>query len=197
MRSARGWGFTLLEVVIAAVLIGLVSLTFLAIFGTAQRYLIQGANQVSSQAEASFAVEQMRRRLLPANRVVRYTDTLLAFRFDPRPLGTATPADFSDDQWAGYRLNDDGTLDFLPNVSLGAADPSQAAVSGAAAENPPLARGVVTLQMRLPDITVAPPQTSPPQPGRVSILLEAQQATGGDSRRTRLETVVNPRGILT
>lgn len=62
-------GFTLLEAMIAVSLLGLVGLSFAYLFTTAQRFMIQSMNSTSSQGDAAFALEHIKRHLMVATAV--------------------------------------------------------------------------------------------------------------------------------
>ncbi|MBI3616294.1 MAG: prepilin-type N-terminal cleavage/methylation domain-containing protein [Candidatus Omnitrophica bacterium] len=191
-------GFSLLEILIAVILLGFVGIGFSGIYLTANRYLIQDTAILLSQGDAAFAADHIRRQVLRANRIVLFTDAKIAFRFDPSFPGT--PTDFSDDQWAGYRLNGN-LLVFAPAVSPttdtngdgsvnGMDDPIEADLDGAAAESPPVAGGVQAPGGAVPALFQLPTGTL------LKVDLTVQKQAGGESRQTRLKTDVSPRGVI-
>ncbi len=205
-------GFTLLEVLLAVSLVGLVGLSLMAVTGTSQRYLLQSMSITASQSEAAYALEHMRRHLQLANRIVPYDDAgnpltgtpltfnRIAFRYDHRSIagGAATPGDVSDDptpnnvnddEWDYYGLDTQNNIlyyrrDFIPGPFAGPGDPANPGFTGAEV----IARGV-----------------SPPGAGlftlggtsQLTIDLVSQQAAGTENRQTRSTTVIRPRGIPT
>lgn len=62
-------GFTLMELLIAMTLVGVVGLSFAFLYTAAQRFLIQSINASDAQGEASFAVEHVKKRLLAATSI--------------------------------------------------------------------------------------------------------------------------------
>ena len=57
-------GLTLLELVVAVSLLGIVGLAFGVIYGNAQRYMVQSISFSATQGEVSFAVEHIRKQML-------------------------------------------------------------------------------------------------------------------------------------
>ncbi len=162
-------GLTLLEVLLAAMLVGLVGVAFGGILATSQRYYIQTMNITAAQSEGSFALEHMRRRLLPADRLIRFSATQLAFR--------------ANGLWRGYRLSSTDLL-FAPDLGVAATqDPTVSELNGAATENPPVARNVVTFDIQMPASS------------QLEVVIVTQHSGGGDSRQVRLETLISPRGL--
>ncbi|MBI1952503.1 MAG: hypothetical protein HYS41_00045 [Candidatus Omnitrophica bacterium] len=165
----REKGLTLLEVLLATVLMGLVGVAFGNVLVTAQRYYIQTMNIASAQSEGAFAMEHMKRRLLPADRLILFNAQALAFR--------------ENNVWRGYRLNA-ASLEYAPDLGVAANDdPTLADLNGAAAEAPAVTGSIGTFTMRLPEA------------GRLEVEIVTEHAGGGDTRRMRLETVISPRGI--
>ncbi len=180
-------GITLIEILITAVLIGFLGLAFAAIFVTAHRYLLQDSTTILSQGDAAYAMDHMKRKIMVANRVVQFTNAKIAFRFDPNFPGT--PTDFSDDQWAGYRLNGN-LLEFMPNLGIaGTATPTEANLDAAAAEAPPVARSVLSPGGSVPAIFQLPGSTL------LMVDLTVEKVTGGETRQTHLKTNISPRGV--
>ena len=190
-------GISLVEVLITAVLIGFLGLSFAAIYVTANRFFIQDSTIVLSQGDASFAVDHIRRKIMVANRLVRLTDAKVAFRYDPNPL-TTTPTPPGDYRWAGYRLN--GTsLEFVPNLGVaGTSTPTEAQLDAAASENPPVARGVVAPGGAVQWGKDPAPAIFTLEGGSGTLLLidlTVQKVAGKENRETHLTSRVSPRGI--
>lgn len=186
-------GVSLIEILITAVLVGFLGLSFAAIYITANRFFIQDSTIVLSQGDASFAVDHIRRKIMVANRMIRLTDGKVVFRLDPAFPGT--PTDFSDDQWAGYRLDGD-VLNFVPDVGVaGTATPTEAQLDGAAAENPPVARGIVPPGGAIQGGTA--PAIFALEGGSSTLLmidLTVKKTAGKENRETRLKSRISPRG---
>ncbi len=187
MKSCRG--FTLMELVLASVLIGLVGLGFAAISGTAQTYLSQSAGISNVQGEASYAMLHMKKYLSVANRVIQYNaggnppqSTRLAFRYDHRGL-SGTPLDISDDNWDYYAWDATNKTivyrqGFVTSANPGSTDPADPGPDGATV----VARNIQSLLFTLTNSI------------EVDIDLTAQQTVGPQSRSTRVSTSVTPRG---
>jgi len=184
----------MIEILITAVLIGFLGLSFAAIYITANRFLIQDSTIVLSQGDASFAVDHIRRQVMVANRLVWLTDRKVVFRYDPAFPGT--PTNFSDDWWAGYRLNS-GRLEFVPTLGVnGTATPTEADLDGAAAENPPVARGVVAPGGAIQGGTAPAIFTLDGGSGTLLMIdLTVKKTAGKENRETRLKSRVSPRGV--
>ena len=191
-------GVSLLEILLVVILFGFLVISFTAIYLAANRYLIQDTAAGLAQGDAAFAVDHIKRKLIGANRLVQLADAEIVFRFEPNFPGT--PADFSNDQWAGYRLNGNA-LEFVPDVnpstdtngdgSVDAGDdPIEANLNGAAAESPPVARGVLAPGGSVPALFARPSDTL------LKVDLTVQKSTGGNSRQTRLKSAVSLRGVL-
>ena len=161
-------GFTLLESVVVMTLLGLVGLTFAYLFSTSQRFTIQSVNFTSSQNDASFALEHVRRNLLIATAVAipaaGAAGNQLEFTWQRRVGQVVT------DRTSRYELS--GTdLRFIPDT-------------GAGGVFEVIARGVQTITF------------DRATPGTVLIDLTAQRVSGGDTRQMRLQTRVSPRGLF-
>lgn len=164
MRGEKG--FTLLEAVIVLSLLGLVGLSFAYLFSTSQRSLIQSANFASSQTDASFALEHIKRHLITATAVAApaagAAGSTLEFTWQP----TAAAAE----RTSRYELN--GTeLRFIADIT--SADAFEV-----------IARGIQAVTF---DRAAA---------GRVSVEVLAQRTSGGDTRQMRLQTNISPRGLF-
>ena len=113
---------TLLEILLTTAMVALVGLTFAGIYITSQRFLIQSTIFSSSNSEATFAIEHMKRRIVRANRLYIYlpaagefVGTKLAIRYDHKTGGAQTPNDVNDDEWDCYSLQGDSTLRYSNN----------------------------------------------------------------------------------
>ena len=67
MRNAKA--FTLVELVVALSLVGVVALSFAYLYVASQRFLVQSLNASNAQGEASFVVEHIKRNMLPATAI--------------------------------------------------------------------------------------------------------------------------------
>ena len=101
--ARRSRGITLVELVIAATLVGLVGLSFAFLYFMANEQMVQNINITSSQTEASYAIEHIRRH------VVMATDITTPVVGDPDPSTTLIfdfqPAGAAGAQQATYQLN--------------------------------------------------------------------------------------------
>ncbi len=81
----RSRGITLVELVVAASLIGLVGLSFAFLYFMANEQMVQNIDITTSQTEASFAVEHLRRHVVMATEITSpaegNTDTTLIYRW--------------------------------------------------------------------------------------------------------------------
>ncbi len=196
----EGWfqsGVTLIELMLAATLIGTLGLAFASVYMAAHRYMVQGSAIVSSQSDNAYAMDHIKRRIFAANRVVGYADVYgdqrVAFRYDPNPL-PGTPGDFSDDVWAGYRVdwsaspssNYDNTFRFYSNIKTGETPPTAAEFDGT--PNEVVARHVLATP---PAVLIVPPL--PPifvvlSPSLVKVDLYVKHTMGADQYETHLTT---------
>ncbi len=199
-------GVTLIEMMLAATLIGLLGLAFVSVYAASNRYMVQDSTIVSSQGDAAFAADHIKRNIFAANQVVLYdasgnpttnnalaTHRAIAFRFDPNPL-PGTPTDFTDDRWAGYQINGTApntTLDFYANI-VQQQDPPLLAAFGSATE-------VVIRRVLLDGATTLSGATVPfvfELPGTTLVIVDVtvRKTAGADQRETHLRTTVSPRG---
>lgn len=168
---------SLLELVVATSLIGVVGLSFGFLYVTAQRFLIQSINLTASQGEASFGLEHIKRRLLQA---VAITNPA----WPPVPPANGTLV----------LTNGGGTFQFTWEQSVAA---GQVACQyrltgttlefqrGAAGAWETIARGIQSVTFTRTGANV------------VAVEILARQTSGRDiNRDTRLQTLVTPRGIL-
>ena len=180
-------GFTLTELLITAVLIGLVGLSVAAISGAAQSYLSKTTGMGSAQAEASYAMWHIKRNLSRANRVIVWSSTQISFRYDGRNVlaGTATPMDSTDDGWDYYGWDSQsGTLVYkrrvIPDGPNAGTDPS---ASPGTQGGEAIARNVTACTWT---------QVSPVQ---FDIAIAVRKSVGPQSQTSRFSSTVSPRGI--
>ncbi len=134
MTGKNKSGLTLIEVLLTTGMVAVVGLTFAAIYVTAQSFLIQSTIFVSSNSEAAYAVEHMKRKIALANLVNVYPSGGIGFRYDHKIGGAQTPNNVNDDEWDYYALRlpavgaSLGTLiykrDFVPGAVAGGAVPA-------------------------------------------------------------------------
>lgn len=188
-------GMTLLELLLAASLVGLVSLTFAAIYGSATRYFIQDVNLTSTQGEAGYIMQHIQRNVTAATRLVN-SDTgnpapwagSVAFLVDTaNPV--VLPNDPTDDVWRAYRLNGANLL-YIPNVGVASAlSPTETQVN-AAPNQEIIARGVSpTGATPIFQITTAV-NLSP----LLRVSLTTTQGTGANQKTSSISSSFSPRG---
>ena len=162
-------GFTLLESVIVISLLGLVTLSFGYLFSTAQRFMIQSINFTSTQTDASFALEHIRRHLTTATAITvpaaGASGATLEFTWRPTTAEAA--------RTSRYELGGTGNTDlrFIPDTTV-------------AGTFEVIARGIQTITFNRATA------------GSVAVDVTAQRSGGGDMRQTRLQTTINPRGLF-
>ena len=166
----RESGFTLVELGVALGLIGVVGLSFAYLYVSAQRQMIQSLNFTSAQGEASFALEHMKRYLTLAKDVTQPPNLAAPANQTDTLEFTWRPTLSAPDQTSRYELS--GTdLRFISNIA-----------SPGTFET--IARNIEQVQFtRL-------------SAGMVSLQVTSQRTSGGDTRQTRLETTVSPRGLF-
>lgn len=167
-KQSNQAGFTLMELLIAITLLGLVMGSFAYLYGTSQRFLIQSLNITSTQTEAAFALEHIRRNLQLATAVTlpvtNPAGRALEFTWQPTVNAVATPP-----RTSRYQMN--GTdLEFVADTDNGAAVP--------------VARGITQITF-----TQSAAAT-------YAIEVRAQRTSGGDTRQITLRTTVSPRGLF-
>lgn len=166
---SKSKGFTLLESIIVISLLGLVGLSFATLFSTAQRFMVQSVNAASSQTEAAFALEHIKRNLSTATAIAVPTaggpaTNNLEFTWQPRAIDPA--------RTSRYELNmANEDLRFIPDVS-------------SAGTFEVISRGIQTIAFNRATA------------GTVSVNLTARRTSGGDTREMRLQTDVSPRGLF-
>ena len=156
---------TLLEILIAMTLLGLVLGSFAYLAGAAQRFLVQSVNISASQGEASFALEHIERNLQRATAValpLNVGDSGPTLEFTWQPTLALAPRN------SRYQLV--GTdLRFTADIAVGT---------------------VEVIARNIAQITFTRVNT-----GDISIDVQAVRASAGDSRDTTLRTSVSPRGM--
>ena len=164
-------GFTLLESIIVISLLGLVGLSFAYLYTTAQRFTIQSVNATSTQTDAAFALEHIKRHLTVATAVaipvVGTPGNTLEFTWQ---MSAATPV-----RTSRYEMNG-ANLRFIPDTAV-------------AGTFEVIAQGIQTGG-------AFPPIFNQATAGTVSIDVTAQKTTGSDTRQMRLQTNVSPRGVF-
>ncbi len=150
-------GLTLLEVVLAAALVGIVGLAFVALYPAANRYLLQSSEFATNQGEAGFAMEHMRRHLLRATGVLNPTvgnsSSSIQFTWQPTLTSNAT---------SSYQLNpaDNTLLEFQSNIGA-AWEPIARHVVGLTFGHPNKAQVKITLQVQQTNLPGQPTLPTP------------------------------------
>lgn len=166
-------GFTLLESVIVMSLLGVVGLSFAYLFTTAQRFMIQSLNATSSQGDAAFALEHIKRYLTTATAVARPTvgenppPSILEFTWQPTSLVAARTSRYE----LGPVVNGVADLRFVPDT-------------GNAGVFEVVSQGITNITFNRATA------------GTIFVDVTAQRTSGGDTRRMRLQTNVSPRGLF-
>ena len=166
--SARRSGFTLLEVMVTALLLGMVGLSFAYLYTTAQRFTLQNMSVTATQTEASFSLEHIKRNLLLATAIatpaVGAQGAILQFTWRPNFAAAA-------DQTSRYEINGT-TLRFIPDV-------------GDAGVFETVARNILSVNFNRVNVS------------RVDIEVRSSRTSGVDTDRpARLQTSVSPRGVF-
>ncbi len=186
--NSLGNGFTLLELLMASVLIGMVGLSSVALYGLAHAYLFQNISMVNTQGEVSYTMSHIRRYLLMANRVILYNANEVAFRYDHGSIlatpATATSQNTDDDNWDYYGWDSaTKTLryrkSFVNTPNPGAVDPGDPGTSGSVV----IARNIQGLTFTLVS------------PAQVDVDVTAQETIGSQSRTSHARTSINLRGM--
>lgn len=96
MRFQRG--LTLIELVVVISLLGVVALSFAFLCSSSQRFLVQSMNATSTQGEASYALEHIRRFLFLATDIAVPAEgangAVLQFTWQPTAAGAAVTSDY-------------------------------------------------------------------------------------------------------
>ncbi|GEM_PF-2640836 len=90
-------GLTLMEILLATALVSLVGLSFAAIYGSSQHYMIQDIDSSLAQGDASYAMDHMKRHLERATTFNVVTAIRIDFDWWPNGAGAPVPS--------SYRLN--------------------------------------------------------------------------------------------
>ena len=159
-------GFTLLEAIIAVSLLGLVGLSFSYLVSLSQRMMIQSVNFSTSQGDAAFALEHIKRYVTTATDITFPAEgasgNVLEFTWQPTAAQAA--------RTSRYQVN--GTdLRFIPDIT-------------AVGTFEVVSRGIQNITF---DRAVA---------RMVSVNVTARKTTGRDSRDTQLQTNISPRGLF-
>ena len=167
----RRSGFTLLEVTVTALLLGMVGLSFAYLYMAAQRFTIQSLHFTGTQNESSFALEHIKRNLLLATAIAQPPNVAA-------PGNTTTSLQFTWQrnftapvQTSCYTLPPN-TTDLLFYETCGAGTPDV------------VARNILSATFTRANVS------------QVDIVVQSQQASGGDTQTTRLQTSVSPRGVF-
>ena len=163
-------GFTLLEVMVAMGLVGVVGLSFAHLYVNSQRYLTQSILVSETQGEASFAMEHIKRQLLNA--------VALAVPPEGAPPPQTTTLNFTVQR----RI-------VIPPENINA----QYQLNGTTLMYFEAGGGFIPIARNITAITFT--RNSRTQLG-VVIIARRQTAPGGDVGQTRLEAVINLRGML-
>lgn len=167
-KRRRQSGVSLLELLVATVIVGVISLTVATIYTTANRFMLQDFNSATVQGEASFALQHIKRFVALATAIDSATlpvgspgTTALQFTWTPG-VGQAALT-------SRYRLT--GTnLEFIRDIGVGTVEQ--------------LAREVTSIQFKRPlNGSIA-----------VDLTVNVNAVTG--ARQQRLQTTVNPRGVV-
>lgn len=165
MRGMKG--FTLMETVIVAALVGVVGLSFAFLFSTAQRFMMQSVNLTTTQGDASFAAEHIRRHAIVASEVSvpaeGTTDDELRFRWQPNAEAAVRES--------LYRLVGTDLQFIADTAAMGTIEV--------------VSRGIINLEF----IRSA-------GGGTIAIDLTAEKTSGTDTRQMQIRTNVSPRGLI-
>ena len=109
-------GFTLLESIIVVSLLGLVGLSFAYLFSTSQWFMIQSMNATSSQNDAAFALEHIKRKLTVATAITTpatgSSGSTLEFTWQEIVAGVVT------DRTSRYRITG-SNLEYIADTTVG------------------------------------------------------------------------------
>ena len=162
-------GFTLLEAIIAISLLGLVGLSFSYLISLSQRMMIQSMDASTSQGDAAFALEHIRRYVATA------TDITVPAE------GASGPAlEFTWQQGGGGVVTN-----HTSRYELGGTDGTDLRFTR------DVGGPFEVVSRRIQDITFDRAVAR-----MVSVNVTARKTTGGDSRDTQLQTNISPRGLF-
>jgi hypothetical protein len=172
---------------------GVVGLGLVAIIGSAHTFMLQSSGMATTQGEASYAHEHLKRYLSLSNQIIQYgaagnppVSTAFAIRYDHRSISgaTATPLNTADDEWDYYGYDAANDIlyydqDFVPGASANPPEP------GSFAGMEVVARGVTALSFTL---------TSPAQ---MDVDMTVTKTAGTSTRTSRIKSSISPRGMVT
>ncbi len=164
-------GVSLLELIVATAIVGIVSLAVATIYTTANRYMLQDFNSSNAQSEASFALEHIKKFVQLATAIDNATlpvggnSNALQFTWTNRePPSTGALVT----RTSRYEIQA-GNLVFIQDTTVGAAEQ--------------LARGVSAIEF------------TRPLAGSIAVDLTVNVNAVTGTRQQRLQTTVNPRGV--
>lgn len=138
MKLTNQSGHTLVEIVIASMLIGVIFLLVTSLYVSALKFL--KGEVASTDVSSLLALETMARNVSRANDgIVDAGGLQVKIRIDPNDPATATPA---DDQWVSYRFLDSGSGFRLRSRTV---NPPNANPADVAASDPEVVRGLAVL----------------------------------------------------
>ncbi len=163
----RRSGFTLLEMMVTAILLGMVGLSFAYLYMAAQRFTLQSLSFTTTQNEASFALEHIKRNLLLATAIATPTvgaqGSTLQFTWQPNFSASA--------QTSCYTLTGTNLLFYPTTCGSGTVET--------------VARNILSVNFNRVNVS------------RVDIVVQSSRTSGVDTARTtRLQTSVSPRGVF-
>ncbi|MCM8794621.1 MAG: prepilin-type N-terminal cleavage/methylation domain-containing protein [Candidatus Omnitrophica bacterium] len=186
-------GLTLIEVMLSAVLIGVVGLALVSVTGSAHTFMMQTTGMATAQGEASFAQLHMKRNFAMANRFILWNAQEVSFRYDHRSItgGTATPMDPTDDGWDYYGLRtSDNALVYKRDC--GATADGNAGAGNDPGSSPGTGGTVEVVARNLTSFSMT--QVSPAQ---LRVDLTATRTVGTQTRSSRVVSTISPRGMVT
>lgn len=180
-------GFTLVELLAVAVLIGVVGLSIAAISGAAQNYLFKTRVMGSAQAEASYAMWHIKRNLSRANKIIVWSPTEISFRYDGRSIiaEDATPTDSSDDGWDYYGWDADSG-----NLVYKRRSPADGAGAGANPGGSPGTNGGEVIARNVTGCSFATVS-----PAQIDVSITVRKTVGAQTQASRFSSIISPRGI--
>ncbi len=183
---------TLVEVMLSAVLIGVVGLGMVMVTGTSHNFLMQSVGMATTQGEASYGHAHLKKFVGMANRLIQYgavgippVSAKIAVRYDHGSIsgGTATPLVTTDDWWDYYGYDSGAQIlyyrrDFVPGASV--ADPGDPGFGGEI-----IARNVVACTFTLVS------------PAQLDVSMTVTRTVGTQTRTSTVVSTVSPRGMVT